>query len=248
MLDVPKRVAEQTSVRPIGCARAQVRAEPISRKGFEVGRGKRVSRIGHTRWRGAGVRHCHRRSDRVDGGMARLHFLLPSLLLAACSADPEPPAATTAAPLDRPLDGALADPVATRTAALIEAALAQVRSAELVQCITEFQQSGAGRLQPPASGGWLIVASALPADGDAFARRNSAAPELNPEPDDGWQDRIVYRALLRSPDPADSFVACLSCVFDYEGAQIAYRHAYALDTCRRAVPPERDLATVVPLG
>ena len=47
---------------------------------------------------------------------------------------------------------------------------------------------------------------------------------------------------------ADASVACLSCVFDYEGAELAYRHAYALDTCRRAIPPERDLATVMPLG
>ncbi len=49
-------------------------------------------------------------------------------------------------------------------------------------------------------------------------------------------------------DRADGAVACLSCVFDYEGAELAYRHAYALDTCRRAIPPERDLATVMPLG
>jgi hypothetical protein len=29
------------------------------------------------------------------------------------------------------------------------------------------------------------VASALPADGATFQRRHAAAPELNPEPDDG---------------------------------------------------------------
>jgi hypothetical protein len=100
---------------------------------------------------------------------------------------------------------------------------------------------------PPAHGGWLIVASALPADGDAFARRHAAAPDLNPDPDDGWQDRITYRALLRRSDPVDGSVACLSCVFDFAAGQVVYRHAYALDTCQGAVPGERALVAVVPM-
>jgi hypothetical protein len=37
-------------------------------------------------------------------------------------------------------------------------------------------------------------------------------------------------------------------VFDYEGAALAYQGAFALDSCRRAVPPEQDLATVIPLS
>ena len=168
------------------------------------------------------------------------------VMLAACSREPGPPPAATASP-DRPLDGALADPIAVRTAALIEAALAQLRPGDLHRCVDEFQQSAGATFRPPTHGGWLIVASALPGDGEAFARRNAAAPELNPEPEDGWQDRVTYRALLRPANSADGAVACLSCVFDYEGARLTYRHAYALDTCRRAIPPERDLATVIPI-
>ena len=183
--------------------------------------------------------------------MARLYVSMALILvtLAACTREPEPPPATIAAtPPDRPLDGALGDSVAVRTAVLIEAAVAQVRPPDLRRCVDEFRQSAPNRFQAPAHGGWLIVASALPADGEAFTRRNVAAPELNPEPEDGWQDRITYRALLHGVDRAEGAVACLSCVFDYEGAELAYRHAYALDTCRRAIPPERDLATVMPLG
>jgi hypothetical protein len=173
-------------------------------------------------------------------------FLL--LVLAACAAEREPPPITTAVAPDRPLDGADGDPVAVRTAVLIEAALAQVRPQDLRRCLDEFSAGSPGPFRPPALATWLIVASALPVDGATFQRRRAAAPELNPEPDDGWQDRVVYRVLLRPPDRADSAVACLSCVFDHEDGQLAYRRAHALDTCRRAVPPERDLATVVPLG
>lgn len=187
----------------------------------------------------------------VVGRMVRLCCVLLVMLamLAACAGESEPPpAVTSAVPPDRPLDGALGDPVAVRTAALIEAALAQIHPGDLRRCIDEFQQTDHGKLQPPRQRGWLIVASALPAEGQAFARRHAAAPELHPEPTDGWQDRVTYRAVLRPVDRADGTVACLSCVFDYENAIFAYRQAYALDTCRRAIPPERDLATVIPLG
>ena len=182
--------------------------------------------------------------------MALLRPAAASILvaLAACTGEAEPPPIAVATPPDRPLDGALGDPMAVRTAALIEAALAQVRPQDLRRCVDEFLQSAPSRFQPPAHGGWLIVASTLSAEGDTFARRHAASPEFNPEPEDGWQDRITYRALLRPVDRADASVACLSCVFDYEGAELSYRHAYALDTCRRAIPPERDLATVMPLG
>jgi hypothetical protein len=170
------------------------------------------------------------------------------LTLATCASEPEPtPVATVAVPPDRPLDDPWTESSAVRTAALIEAALAQVGAKDLRRCLDEFQQGGPPRFRPPTHAGWLIVASALPADGKQFTRRNEAAPDLNPAPADGWQDRVTYRGLLRHADPVDGTLACLSCVFDYEGTTIAYRHAYALDTCRRAVPPERDLAVVVPL-
>ena len=175
-------------------------------------------------------------------------MLLPLLvvaLLGACSRPPDPRPATIAAPPDRPLDGYLANATAVRTAMLIEVALAQVRPADLRRCLDEFAGSSAPGFRPPAHGGWLVVASAQAVDDPAHVLRQDAAPELSPRSDGGWHDRIVYRALLRS---ADASVACLSCVFDYAQGRVGYRHAYALDTCRRAVPPERDLATVVPLG
>jgi hypothetical protein len=180
--------------------------------------------------------------------MERSLLVLATLtLVVACAAEPDPPpGATAAAPPDRPLDSYLGDPTAVRAAVLTEVALAQVRPGDLGHCLDEFGRQGAARFRPPAHGGWLIVTSALPADGAAFARRQEAAPELHPDPDDGWLDRIVYRALLRTADAGE--VACLSCVFDYEGGRVTYRHAYALDTCRRAVPPERDLAIAMPLG
>ena len=59
-------------------------------------------------------------------------------------------------------------------------------------------------------------------------------------------DRIVYRGLLRAAEASDGSAACLSCVFDYEDGSVSFRHGYALETCRRAVPPERELAVVVP--
>jgi hypothetical protein len=175
-----------------------------------------------------------------------LVFLLA--LLAACTDPDDPRPATVAAPPDRPLDGHLPNPTAVRTAVLVEAALAQVGPQDLRRCLGEFGLVGGSGFQPPEHGGWLIVASAQAVDDPAYRQRRAAAPELGGEPDDDWLDRITYRALLRSADAADGSVACLSCVFDFENGQVAFRHAYALDTCRRAVPPERDLATVVPLG
>jgi hypothetical protein len=171
------------------------------------------------------------------------------LALAACSGEPEPaPPVSPAVPLDRPLDAAAGgERVSVRTAALIEAALVQVGAADLRRCLTDFAGDTPPRFAPPAHGGWLIIASALPADGAAFATRNEAAPELNPTPADGWQDRVTYRALLRSVSPTDGSVACLSCVFDYDAARLIYRHAYALDTCQRGSPGERTLATVLAL-
>ena len=178
--------------------------------------------------------------------LSRLALVL--LALVGCTAEPEPPPITAATPADRPLDGAAGDPVALRTAALLEAALAQVRPADLRRCLADFAAEAPGQFEPPAHGTWLIVAQSLPVDGAAFRRRHAAAPELNPEPEDGWADRVVFRALLRAADPTSGAVACLSCVFDYEAAALTYQRAYGLDACRRAVPPERDLATVLPLG
>ena len=94
----------------------------------------------------------------------------------------------------------------------------------------------------PQPAGWLIVAAALPATGSEFELRHAAAPELNPDPEDGWQDRITYRALLRSQRPDDGTVACLSCVFDFTAGRVVYRHAYALDTCHWRDAGERELA------
>ena len=176
-----------------------------------------------------------------------LSAMLLVALLAGCAADPEPPPPTAAAPADRPLDGPVRTPQELRTAALLEIAVAQVQPADLRRCLGEFGSAASG-LAPPAHRTWLVVASALPADGDAFARRQAAAPELHPDPDDGWLDRIVYRALLRAADPSDPTTACLSCVFDYEGGAVVFRRALGMDRCERAVPPERDVATVVPLG
>ena len=169
--------------------------------------------------------------------------------LAACASEPEtPPPATPAVALDRPLDAAATgDRVSVRTAALLEAALVQVAAADLRGCMVDFAGGTPARFNPPAHGGWLIVASALPADGATFAARHEAAPELNPKPSDGWQDRITYRALLRSTDPTDGSVACLSCVFDYDAGRLSYRNAYALDTCQRGGPGERSLAAVLAL-
>jgi hypothetical protein len=182
--------------------------------------------------------------------MPSRHLAWVSLLaLAACSGEPEPaPPVSPAVPLDRPLDAAAGgERVSVRAAALIEAALAQVGAADLRRCMADFAGGAPTRFLPPAHGGWLIVASALPADGAAFAARNEAAPELNPARTDGWQDRVTYRALLRSANPTDGAVACLSCVFDYDAARLTYRHAYALDTCQRGSPGERTLATVLAL-
>lgn len=180
--------------------------------------------------------------------MIRRAFLVLLVVLAACASQQDPRPTTVAAPPDRPLDGYLPDPTAMRTAALIEAALAQVRPEDLRRCLAEFGSAGGSGLRPPAHGTWLIVASAQAVGDPSYRRRRAAAPELRAEPDDDWLDRITYRALLRSSDPSDGSIACLSCAFDYEGGRVAFRHAYALDTCRRAVPPERDLAAVVPLG
>jgi hypothetical protein len=144
----------------------------------------------------------------------------------------------------------LAKSVAARTAALVEAALVQVAVADLRRCLVEFQAEAdpAGRPAPRRHRGWLIVAAAQPADGSVFQLRRAVAPELNPVPGDGWQDRLTYRTLLRSPDPADGSVACLSCVFDYDGGTIFFRHAYALETCPSTVPDERELAVSLPVG
>lgn len=180
----------------------------------------------------------------IPGCMIRPSCVLLLGLLAACASEPPPPSPTVAVAPDRPLDGPLAGPVAVRTAMLVEAALSQVRAADLRRCVDEFGSSG---FRLPTHGRWLIVASALPVDGAGYARRLAAAPELTAKPDDDWLDRITYRTLLRAADPQDGSVACLSCVFDYVGGRVAFQSAYGLDTCRRAVPPERDLATVLPL-
>lgn len=179
---------------------------------------------------------------------ARKLLPIAALALVACSSEPEPPPGTPAVPLDRPLDAAATgDRVSVRTAALIEAALAQVDAGALRRCLADFTGDAPARFAPPAHGGWLVAAAALPADGPAFAARHEAAPELNPQPSDGWQDRVTWRALLRAKDPTDGSVACLSCVFDYEAGRLTYRNAYALDTCQRGAPGERTLATVVAL-
>ena len=44
------------------------------------------------------------------------------------------------------------------------------------------------------------MTSAQAVDGAADRRRQAVAPERVDEPDDGWRDRVVYRALLRSAD------------------------------------------------
>ena len=184
---------------------------------------------------------------------ARAAPLVIALALAACSSDPDPSASgAPAVAVDRPLDSAhlAAESMAARTAALVEAALVQVTAADLRRCLADFQGEGGaeGGAAPKQQRAWLIVAAAQPADGPVFSLRHEVAPELNPTPDDDWQDRITYRTLLRSTDPADGSVACLSCVFDYERGAIAYRHAYALDTCPSTVPGERELATTRPIG
>ena len=181
-----------------------------------------------------------------------MHFrravCLSLTMLAACSSEPErrPPSALPI-PLDRPLDGTSRDISAARTAALIEAALVEVKAADLRRCLVEFLGDPPARFRSPAHSGWLVVASALPAEGPVFAARHEAAPGLNARPDHDWQDRITYRALLRSANPVDASVACLSCVFDYDAGRVTYRHAYALETCQHAGPGERALVAVLPL-
>ena len=124
------------------------------------------------------------------------------LALAACSSEPEPLPATPAVPLDRPLDAAAtSDRVSVRTAALLEAALVQVGAVELRRCMADFAGDAQPRFAPPAHGGWLIVASALPADGAAFTARNEAAPELNPKPSDDWQDRVHLSGAAALGEP-----------------------------------------------
>lgn len=174
-------------------------------------------------------------------------------VLAGCADRHEPatdPNQVVAA--DRPLDAARldGDAAAARTAALLELALVQVRAPDLRRCILDFRGDGASAdgFLPPSHGGWLIVVAAVAADSAAFARRHAAAPASNPEPDDGWQDRIVYRAVLRRADVADGAVACLSCVFDVSGERVVYTYAYALDTCQGAMAGERSLVTVMPGG
>ena len=193
-----------------------------------------------------GCRHnhsdCRERPIAISGGMIRRTCALLGLL-AACAPDTPAPSPTAAVAPERPLDGPLLGPAAVRTAVLIEAALAQVRPTDLRRCVDEFGSSG---FRLPAHGRWLIVASALPVGGAGYARRIAAAPELVAEPDDDWLDRITYRTLLHASAAQDRSVACLSCVFDYAAGRVVYRHAYGLDTCRRAVPPERDFAIVVP--
>lgn len=184
---------------------------------------------------------------------ARAALIAVVLAPVACSSDPELASGDAQAiAADRPLDSAhmAAQSMAARTASLLEAALVQVTAADLRRCLAGFQSKGdaAVGLAPTRPRTWLIVAAAQPVDGPVFALRHEVAPELNPTPGDDWQDRITYRTLLRSPDPAEGSVACLSCVFDYESGAIAYRHAYALDTCHSTVPGERELATVVPIG
>jgi hypothetical protein len=184
---------------------------------------------------------------------AHAALLMTALTLAACNSDPEVPAGGAAAvAVDRPLDGTqlAAESKAARTAALVEAALAQVTAADLRRCLSDYlgETIVADARVPVRQHAWLIVAAAQPASGAVFALRREVAPELNPMPADDWQDRVTYRTLLRSPNPADGSVACLSCVFDYESGTIAYRHAYALDTCPSTVPGERELATKAPVG
>lgn len=173
--------------------------------------------------------------------------------LAACSSDPEPPSGSVrAVAADRPLDAGplAAESIPARTAALIEAALLQVAAADLRRCVVEFHGEGGhpAATAPLRRRSWLIVAAAQPVDGPVFELRHEVAPELNQVPDDDWQDRIVFRTLLRDADSPAGPPACLSCVFDYERGRVAYRHAYALDTCTATVPGERELAIVLPQG
>lgn len=182
--------------------------------------------------------------------------LMPALcaagLLVGCTAGDQPPSGQIqVVAADRPLDaaGLDGDARAARVAALLELALVQVRAADLRRCILDFHGDAAPAdgFLPPDHGGWLVVASAVAADSATFAQRHAAAPGANPLPDDGWQDRVTYRGLLRRADPADGAVACLSCVFDVTGEQVVYRAAYALDTCQGAMAGERSLVTVLPV-
>lgn len=188
--------------------------------------------------------------------MRFIRFLMPALcavtMVAGCADRSEPPTdGSRVVAADRPLDaaGLDGDAAAARTAALLELALAQVKAPELRRCVLDFHGDGApaDSFLPPAHGGWLIVTAAAAADSAAFAQRHAAAPASNPEPDDGWQDRIIYRTLLRRADPADGAAACLTCVFDVTGERVVYRHAYALDTCQGAMAGERSLVTVMPV-
>ncbi len=178
--------------------------------------------------------------------------LVAVAMVAGCADRDVPPAdGSRVVAADRPLDspGLGGDARAARTAALLELALAQVKAPELRRCILDFHggDAPADDFRPPVHGGWLVVASAVADDSAVFAQRHAAAPEANPKPDDGWQDRVTYRALLRRADSADGSTACLSCVFDVTGERVVYRHAYALDTCQGPMAGDRSLVAVVPL-
>ena len=176
--------------------------------------------------------------------------LLPILvLLAGCRSEPEPPPCRRQRCTAGPSVGSGAMPraiAADRTPT--RAALAmQSRSGAI--CAGAARDSRCSR--PEAGFG---ATCALPAgiassqrhgtrDGEEFVY--NARRRLSPDHrrrSDGWQDRVVGlpgHGCGRSIRSTRA-VACLSCVFDYEDAALAYRHAYALDI-DLMVPPERHL-------
>ena len=139
----------------------------------------------------------------------------------ACAADPEPPpVATAAAPPDRPLDSYLGDPTAVRAAVLIEVALAQVRPGDLGHCLDEFGRQGAEQVS--AARAWRLADRGLGPAGRWRCLRpppGGRHPSSTRSPTTAGRTGSSIARCCASTMRADGAVACLSCVFDYEGAE-----------------------------
>ena len=119
---------------------------------------------------------------------------------------------------------------------------------DLRRCVDEFQQGPERRFVPPAHG--TLADRGIGAAGRRRGFRPSQRGRARPQPGArrrvAGPDRLSGPAALDGCAPTAPSPASPACSTT-RAREVAYRHAYALDTCRRAIPPERDLATVVPL-
>ena len=197
---------------------------------------------------GASRRDCRCAACRPSelSGHAATQLLWVRLRAGRLSSEPEPARRSPAVPLDRPLDAAATgDRVSVRTAALLEAALAQVGAAELRRCMADFAGDAPPRFR--ATGAWRLADRGLRPAGRRRRVRRPQRGGTRAQPAAcrrlAGSGHLPGAAALGATR-ADGAVACLSCVVRLRRRPATYRHAYALDTCQRGAPGERTLATV----